>query len=60
MGAARGDDLDRCIVGEPTNASTLGDMIKIGRRGSISALDSRHRQAGPCRLSAARRKSERR
>ena len=28
--------LDHCLVGEPTSAETLGDMIKIGRRGSIN------------------------
>jgi len=28
---------DHCIVGEPTSVSTVGDMIKIGRRGSINA-----------------------
>src|SRR5689334_18855745 len=32
--AARGERFDHCIVGEPTNPETLGDMIKIGRRGS--------------------------
>jgi len=35
--AARGETLDACIVGEPTNAQRLGDMIKIGRRGNIYA-----------------------
>ncbi len=30
--------LDHCLVGEPTNPDALGDMIKIGRRGSLSAL----------------------
>ena len=34
--AARGEKLDACIVGEPTNAQKLGDMVKIGRRGSFS------------------------
>jgi succinyl-diaminopimelate desuccinylase len=34
--AARGEKLDACIVGEPTNAQQLGDMVKIGRRGSMS------------------------
>jgi succinyl-diaminopimelate desuccinylase len=34
--AARGETLDACIVGEPTNAQHLGDMVKIGRRGSLS------------------------
>jgi succinyl-diaminopimelate desuccinylase len=32
----RGETLDYCIVGEPTSAETLGDMIKNGRRGSLS------------------------
>jgi succinyl-diaminopimelate desuccinylase len=32
----RGEKFDHCIVGEPTNVSTLGDMAKIGRRGSLS------------------------
>jgi len=33
--AAKGERLDACIVGEPTNPERLGDMIKIGRRGSL-------------------------
>jgi succinyl-diaminopimelate desuccinylase len=32
----RGEKLDYCIVGEPTSAERLGDMIKNGRRGSLS------------------------
>lgn len=32
----RGETITACIVGEPTNPDALGDMIKIGRRGSIS------------------------
>ena len=36
--AARGERWDASIVGEPTNPETLGDMIKIGRRGSLSAV----------------------
>ena len=32
----RGETLDYCIVGEPTSSQTLGDMIKNGRRGSLS------------------------
>lgn len=32
----RGERIDYCIVGEPTSVSTLGDMIKNGRRGSLS------------------------
>ncbi len=30
------EKIDFCIVGEPTNPKNLGEMIKIGRRGSIS------------------------
>ncbi|MEP7453167.1 succinyl-diaminopimelate desuccinylase [Phyllobacterium sp. SB3] len=33
---AKGESWDAAIVGEPTNPDKLGDMIKIGRRGSIS------------------------
>ncbi len=32
----RGERLDAALVGEPTSPETLGDMIKIGRRGSLS------------------------
>lgn len=34
--AARGEKLDYCVVGEPTSVTKLGDMIKNGRRGSLS------------------------
>ncbi|WP_353643370.1 succinyl-diaminopimelate desuccinylase [Mesorhizobium sp. WSM2239] len=34
--AAKGEKWDAAIVGEPTNPDALGDMIKIGRRGSLS------------------------
>ena len=34
---ARGETLDACVVGEPTNPMKLGEMIKIGRRGSLTA-----------------------
>ncbi|HSV35285.1 MAG TPA: succinyl-diaminopimelate desuccinylase [Ramlibacter sp.] len=33
---ARGDRLDYCIVGEPSSVQRVGDMIKNGRRGSMS------------------------
>ena len=33
---ARGEHFDHCILGEPTNPEKLGDMIKIGRRGSLT------------------------
>ncbi len=32
----RGERIDYCIVGEPTSVNQLGDMIKNGRRGSLS------------------------
>lgn len=32
---ARGETIDACLVGEPTNPSFIGEMVKIGRRGSI-------------------------
>lgn len=35
---ARGERFDHCIVGEPTNVETLGDTIKIGRRGSLNGV----------------------
>lgn len=34
---ARGEALSYCIVGEPTSTEVLGDVIKNGRRGSLSA-----------------------
>ena len=33
---SRGEKLDACLVGEPTCPQHLGDVIKIGRRGSLS------------------------
>lgn len=35
--AAEGEIIDHCVVGEPTSAETFGDMVKVGRRGSINA-----------------------
>lgn len=32
------EQIDYCVVGEPTNPETVGDMAKIGRRGSINAV----------------------
>lgn len=32
----KGETIDACIVGEPTNPNHLGEMVKIGRRGSVS------------------------
>ena len=33
---ARGQTLDVCLVGEPTNPEEVGEMVKIGRRGSLN------------------------
>ncbi len=42
----RGEVIDACLVGEPTNPETLGEMIKIGRRGSLSATLTVHGTGG--------------
>jgi succinyl-diaminopimelate desuccinylase len=34
--AAEGEVIDACVVGEPSSAHHLGDMIKVGRRGSLN------------------------
>lgn len=34
--AERGETIDHCITGEPTNPAELGTMMKIGRRGSLN------------------------
>ena len=31
------EHIDHCVVGEPTSAAVFGDMVKVGRRGSINA-----------------------
>jgi succinyl-diaminopimelate desuccinylase len=35
---SEGERIDHCVVGEPSSSEALGDMIKIGRRGSLSAV----------------------
>ena len=35
--ASQGERMTHCLVGEPTCPSTMGEMIKIGRRGSMTA-----------------------
>tara|TARA_Y100001936_G_scaffold123309_1_gene120523 strand:- start:9340 stop:10494 length:1155 start_codon:yes stop_codon:yes gene_type:complete len=42
----RDETLDACIVGEPTNPTKLGEMVKIGRRGSISGWLTVHGMQG--------------
>jgi succinyl-diaminopimelate desuccinylase len=54
-----GERIDHCVVGEPSSAEALGDMVKIGRRGSLNAtitVEGRqghvaypHRAANPVR-----------
>jgi succinyl-diaminopimelate desuccinylase len=43
---ARGESFDHCILGEPTNPDALGDMIKIGRRGSLTGRLTIHGKQG--------------
>jgi len=38
----RGETLDYCLVGEPTNPQELGQMIKVGRRGSLHGMLTVH------------------
>jgi succinyl-diaminopimelate desuccinylase len=33
---AEGERVDHCLVGEPTSVRTLGDVVKVGRRGSLN------------------------
>ena len=35
---ARGENLDWCVLGEPSSQKSLGDIIRIGRRGSLSGI----------------------
>ena len=49
-----GEIIDDCLVGEPTNPSTMGEMLKNGRRGSINCEFTVTGQTGPCRLSTPR------
>ncbi|MEX0809148.1 MAG: succinyl-diaminopimelate desuccinylase [Dongiaceae bacterium] len=40
--AAEGERFDACVVGEPTNPERIGEMIKIGRRGSLTGYLTVH------------------
>lgn len=35
---SRGESIDWCVLGEPSSQETLGDIVRIGRRGSLSGL----------------------
>lgn len=42
----QGTHIDYCVVGEPSSTRQVGDVIKIGRRGSLSAKISLHGKQG--------------
>lgn len=42
----RGEKVDHCLVGEPTNPTELGEMMKIGRRGSLHGIVTATGQQG--------------
>ena len=44
--AARNEIPDACLVGEPTSKARLGDIIKVGRRGSLNAVLTVHGTQG--------------
>jgi succinyl-diaminopimelate desuccinylase len=44
--AARGERFDHCLLGEPTNPAVMGEMAKIGRRGSLTGRLSVHGRQG--------------
>ncbi len=35
---ARGEEIDWCVIGEPSSHTELGDVVRIGRRGSLSGM----------------------
>jgi len=39
---ARGEQIDWCVLGEPSSQHSLGDVVRIGRRGSLSGLLTVH------------------
>ena len=43
---AEGEVIDACVVGEPSSQAQLGDMIKIGRRGSLNTWITVHGKQG--------------
>jgi succinyl-diaminopimelate desuccinylase len=43
---AEGEVIDACVVGEPSSQQALGDMIKIGRRGSLNSWITVHGKQG--------------
>lgn len=43
---SRGDEIDWCVIGEPSCNTEFGDCIRIGRRGSLSGMLTVHGQQG--------------
>lgn len=43
---ARGLAIDYCIIGEPSSAETIGDVVRIGRRGSLTGYVTIHGKQG--------------
>ena len=43
---ARSETIDWCLIGEPTSTQHFGDTVKIGRRGSLSAVLTVHGSQG--------------
>jgi succinyl-diaminopimelate desuccinylase len=43
---AEGEEIDACVVGEPSSSQHLGDMIKVGRRGSLNTWITVHGRQG--------------
>jgi succinyl-diaminopimelate desuccinylase len=35
---ARGEQIDWCVLGEPSSEQSLGDIVRVGRRGSLSGM----------------------
>ncbi|WP_135081714.1 succinyl-diaminopimelate desuccinylase [Terasakiella sp. SH-1] len=42
----QGEIMDHCLVGEPTNPKCMGEMMKVGRRGSINSVLTVHGTQG--------------
>lgn len=38
----RGEHIDWCVIGEPSSTAALGDIVKVGRRGSLSGMLTVH------------------
>jgi succinyl-diaminopimelate desuccinylase len=44
--AERGEKIDWCVIGEPSCGTEFGDVIRVGRRGSLSGMLTVHGQQG--------------